>query len=712
MVFRQRALWAAPLAALWCVAACGSDVPSPFGVDAGTDAGTDADAGADADAGDPSLGPPCKDDAQCNDAVPCTFDVCDAELGRCRYTPDDSKCQDQVFCDGLEVCEPKLGCREGTAIACDDGSTCTIDTCIEATKSCTSEPRDADGDGDPDWSCGGGDCNDTSAAVSSKQPEVCGNAVDDDCDKKVDEPGCTAPKYDKCADALTVEKSGSYALSLAAAFGDYGASCAPAGSTSKDLVVAIVVPPGPPKDVDLSASVNGGEIALASVGQCGVAGSETACAQGYELPKGGKRARLRLRSLPPGAYPVYVMGSGASDVALKVSYLPGSTAPTNETCGTATPIVPGVAVQTSVIDAKEDLGSACATPLGELTWEISLSEPKDLHAWATSLDAGGKPALALWKPDCSDPKQELGCNVATQAHLFERALPAGKYLIAVSATAPTDVDLLVELKPPTAEPADETCTSGAVLAANTSVDVPLAGHTDDVSLGCVAGAVDAAYSLTLPVASDVLLVGRISDNDEGGVSLVKPACAAPSDVIACGVSSQTPVRARAHKLAAGAYRAVVETANAAPTQLSAFTRPATPPILVPFADTCATAVKIPSAGGFFQGNTANANANYDGGCDLGSQGPGGAPEQMLKLDLAAKKRVILEMKGSAYNTLLVVRKATGCPGPEVAKGCAAGYQTDRSFLDLTLDAGSYWVQVDGYAGYSGQWFLDAFIVDP
>ncbi|MBI3203636.1 MAG: hypothetical protein HYZ29_19010 [Myxococcales bacterium] len=712
MVFRQLAVWAAPLAALWCASACGSEVPSPFVVDAGTDAGADSDAAADGDADDPNLGPPCKDDAQCDDAIDCTFDACDEKLGRCRFTPDDSTCQDAVFCDGLEVCEPKLGCREGTAIACDDGSTCTIDTCIEATKSCTSEPRDADGDGDPDWSCGGGDCNDTSAAVSSKQPEVCANAVDDDCDKKVDEAGCTAPKYDKCADALKVEKSGQYALSLAAASGDYGASCVPAGSTTKDLVVAIVVPPGAQQDVDVSASVNGGEIALASVAQCGVAGSETACAQGYELPKGGKRARLRLRALAPGAYPVYVMGSGAADVALKVSYLPATTAPSNETCGTATPISPGVAVQASVIDAKEDLGSACVTPLGELTWEVTLTEPKDVHVWATSLDGGGKPALALWKPDCSDPKQELGCNVATQAHLFERALPAGKYVVALSSTAPTDVTLLVELSPPTAEPADETCASGAVLPANTSVDVPLAGHTDDVSLGCVAGAVDAAYGLTLPVTSDVLLVARISDNDEGGVSLVKPACAAPADVIACGVSSQTPLRARAHKLAAGTYRAVVETANAAPTTLTAFTRPATPPILVSFADTCATAVKIPSAGGFFQGNTANANANYDAGCDLGSQGPGGAPEQMLKLDLPGKKRVILDMAGSAYNTLLVVRRATGCPGPEVVKGCAAGYQTGRSFLDLTLDAGSYWVQVDGYAGYSGQWFLDAFIVDP
>lgn len=693
-------------------AACGSsDVPSPFKEDAGTDAGADA-AGEAGDGGDPTLGPPCKDDPQCDDGIECTFDECDQSIGRCRFTPDDTLCQDEVFCDGLEVCEPKLGCREGTAIACDDNSTCTIDTCVEATKSCINEPRDVDGDGDPDWSCGGGDCNDTDPAVSSKQLEICGNGRDDDCDKAVDEAGCSAPKHDKCADALKIEKSGQYLMSLGAAASDYGASCAPAGGSTKDVVAAVVVPAGAPADVDVIATVTGGEVALAAVGQCGVAGSETACAKGYALDKGGMLSRIRLRSLAPGAYPLYVMGSGVSDVTLKVSYLPPSEKPANETCGTAEPVVPGVSVKTSVIDAKEDLSSACSAPLGELVYEVTLAAEQDVHVWATSLDGAGKPALALWKADCSDPKQELGCNVATAGHVFERGLPAGKYYVAVSATVPTDLDVLVELLPPTAEPADETCASGAALVANKSVAVPLAGHTDDVSLGCVAGAVDAVYTLNLPAASDVLLVGRISDEDSGGVSLLKSACAAPSDQIACGVSAQTPVRARAHKVAAGSYRVVIETANAAPTILTAFTRPATPPILVPFSDTCATAVKIPPAGGFFQGNTANASADYEAGCDLGSQGPGGAPEQMLKLELAAKKRVVLDMKGSAYNTLLVVRRATACPGPEVAKACAAGYYQDRSFLDLTLDAGSYWVQVDGYAGYSGQWFLDAFIVDP
>src|SRR5258706_4007682 len=135
---------------------CGSSsVPSPFEKDAGAD-GNDSDS---KDAANPTLGGPCLDDGQCDDGIDCTLNRCDQAIQRCRFTPDNSKCQDENFCDGLEVCEPGLGCREGEAVACNDNNTCTIDSCIEATKTCKNEPRDADGDGDVDWSCGGGDCN-------------------------------------------------------------------------------------------------------------------------------------------------------------------------------------------------------------------------------------------------------------------------------------------------------------------------------------------------------------------------------------------------------------------------------------------------------------------------------------------------------------------------------------------------------------------------
>jgi hypothetical protein len=132
---------------------------------------------------------------------------------------------------------------------------------------------------------------------------------------------------------------------------------------------------------------------------------------------------------------------------------------------------------------------------------------------------------------------------------------------------------------------------------------------------------------------------------------------------------------------------------------------------VPFADGCADALPIPPTGGLFKGNTQNAKADYGAGCDQGSQPAATARDQLLKLELSSPKRVVFDMQGSGYATLLSVKQGPGCPGMELPKGCAAGYYPDRSFLDLTLSAGTYFVQVDGFNGQSGPWFLDVYVAD-
>ena len=70
------------------------------------------------------------------------------------------------------------------------------------------------------------------------------------------------------------------------------------------------------------------------------------------------------------------------------------------------------------------------------------------------------------------------------------------------------------------------------------------------------------------------------------------------------------------------------------------------------------------------------------------------------------------MDESAYRTLLDVRKGPTCPGTEVLQGCGIGQPPRRSFLDLTLDAGVYFIQIDGHALEEGPWFLDVHVVDP
>lgn len=703
--------------------ACGSpSAPNPFNLAQGGQSSAtgvgDGGQGLGASDVDETLGGPCSVDAQCDDGHDCTLDACDLELGRCRFLPDDSVCQNGLVCDGQEICSNKNGCIAGEPKTCSDGDPCTIDTCVEGTGSCESEPRDVDSDGDPDAHCGGGDCDDSQPLVSSLDDEVCSNGVDDDCDGSVDEADCGKPKNDDCLSPLAVEAPGTYALSTVAAKPDYGSSCALANPpAARDVVAAVTVPEGV-HDLRLTARSLASDVTVALFGQCGKPGTELGCAGGRPHPSGGRVAKLRVRGIEgvkPQILPAVLAADGATELTLRYEVLAPTPAPTNETCGTALELVDGEPVKAELVGVTHDVESACAPEAPELVYRFELSEPRDVELFGSSLDGDGLPVLSLRGEACSLAVDELTCSVATAAgkaaHVFRHAVPAGTYFVTVASTAPTDVLLTLQTSAPTQPPADESCAGAPTLQHGETIDVPLEGHQDDVNTGCLIGGVDAAYALTLPVKSDVLVVGRYTAGDAAAVVIAKPGCG-PDEGLVCGAGAASPARAQAHGLPAGEYRVIAESQGAQPMQLTAFVRPAVPQTLVPFADGCADALSIPLTGGSFKGNTQNAKADFGAGCDQGNQPPATAPDQLLRLELPSPKRVVFDMQGSGYATLLSVKIGPGCPGMELPKGCAAGYFPEKSFLDLTLAPGTYYVQVDGFNGQAGPWFLDVYVAEP
>jgi putative metal-binding protein len=710
------------VALLGMISACGNgSVKSPFHVDAGSEAGAagapDTDGGLNVgmDAGDLTLGGPCADDEQCEDEIPCTKDVCDQALQRCRHLPDDSPCLDAAYCNGEELCDPKLGCVSGPPVDCADADPCTIDSCVEKTHSCARSPRDGDGDGDPVWNCaGGGDCDDGDPSVHSDAKEVCKNDKDDDCDGKLDEAECVTPLHDDCTDALTIDASGFTSLSLAATALDYPTKCAPADAMLGDVVVALEVAKGDPQDVDVVVRSNDSPVSLATTTDPCEHPVQVNCS-----PSFGSVSRLRLYGLAPGVYPLYVAGKAGSELSLAVTFSAASAPPENETCGNALPLTTGQS-QTAILAAStSDLRSSCdpessndelvSVKSGELVYSFTLAQARDVRLIASPLDDYGVPQLSLRNAGCTSASNELTCRTGSPASaLYARALPAGQYFLSVASTGPGDVDVRLEESAATEPPADQGCANPPSITSGRTLDLSLTDHADAVNVGCLAGAPDSSHSLMLSQVSDVLLVARISANDTAAVSLSLPACSEQSR-LACGTSSTSPVRAHAYAVPAGTYRALVESALASPVTLTAFTRKATPATLVPFADDCSAPFEIPAVGGRFTGNTANLHADFSAGCDLGNQAKNGAPDQILHLRLETKSRVVLDMAGSKYSTMLSVRSGVTCPGTELPLACAAGRAVARSFLDMDLDSGDYYVQVDGYDGASGAWSLDVYV---
>ncbi len=220
----------------------------------------------------------------------------------------------------------------------------------------------------------------------------------------------------------------------------------------------------------------------------------------------------------------------------------------------------------------------------------------------------------------------------------------------------------------------------------------------------------AAYELTLAQASDVLVIGRFPSTESGAVSLNAPACGT-ADVLACSMGT-TPQRVSKRNVPAGSYRVVVADILGQTAQVTVLVRPTVPPTPVGKADSCVAPFTIGAAGGFFTGDTTSATADFNAGCDAPGQPIGGARDQLLKLDLAQQRRVVLDMSGSFYTTILDVRQGAACPGVEVPNACYVGFQAAKSFLDLTLAAGTYWVQLDGYNGDRGPWNLDVRVLPP
>ncbi len=86
--------------------------------------------------------------AACDDGIPCTQDLCDATTDTCMNVPRSSFCDDGLFCNGMEVCDPATGCKPGIPVDCDDGTNCTDDFCDETTGTCNNVDNQCD-DGFP-----------------------------------------------------------------------------------------------------------------------------------------------------------------------------------------------------------------------------------------------------------------------------------------------------------------------------------------------------------------------------------------------------------------------------------------------------------------------------------------------------------------------------------------------------------------------------------
>lgn len=682
--FSTRAGHAALLAlALLIVPGCGDDDAPPGGDDAGM---PPIDSGS-MDAGPrlPDGARSCTSDEDCVDGVTCTRDVCDP-AGYCRNPVDPGVCDDEIFCNGVEQCDPRRGCVPGPRETCNDDDVCTIDRCNEAGKTCEHSPRDLDGDGDPDFFCAGGsDCDDRDPTRHSEYPEVCGDAIDNDCDEQVDESTCGRAPNDVCADPLDVSAGGVFVVDTTGLGSEYTLGCLGApgsGVRRRDFVLTFTLEEA--RDVRIEAQGASTVTAIALRTECTTTASELECRNGFP-------AQVRRRSLEPGTYFAIVSADAATEVVVRVEMSEPTAPPTNETCATAQDIGTGGRITGTTVDVRDDTTTRCGGLLApELVYSFTLESEQDVRITASSLS---EEALT-WelRGAACDDASVLRCSSGAPAIGRVHLLEPGTYYIVVEGPSYAEVDfeLDVEILEPTAPPEGDLCRNPIPLELGVPTSGTLLDRQDDVSTTCGFNARDVVYSFELEERRDVTIeVGEATTSFNASV---RTECGDGATQLRCARGS--PVRTRMRDLAAGTYYVVVESFLGTSFTITATDSEPVTPVEVTGNETCETAYDIPETGGLFSGDTTTFLDDLQATC--GDQAR--SADAMFRLVLPARRRVTIDTGGSTYDTVVHLHRDSGtgtCTSrADIACDDDSG-DGSASFIDRTLDAGTYFIVVDG-----------------
>ena len=126
----------------------------------------------------------------CDDGVSCTTDTCNEVTDACKNQPSDFFCDDSLWCNGSEICDPVNGCQAGSNPCAPDGNDCTDDLCNEADDSCQ-YPCSATGPEDPccedpacssETVCGTDECIDNDGDGYGSPPDSSCPDPREDCD--------------------------------------------------------------------------------------------------------------------------------------------------------------------------------------------------------------------------------------------------------------------------------------------------------------------------------------------------------------------------------------------------------------------------------------------------------------------------------------------------------------------------------------------------
>jgi hypothetical protein len=414
---------------------------------------------------------------------------------------------------------------------------------------------------------------------------------------------------------------------------------------------------------------------------------------------GPDRTHSRIeRVLEPGKYFVFVDGYGQESGTFKMNVRTSDVLALAEVCQRAPLLVAGALQSGTTSGMADDARATCGGGAegADAAWRAEIASRSRVRVVEHSDELA--PVVHVRRA-CVDEQSELACadgggtgSDAAVTGLFD----PGTYTIFADARerdSAGSYSLLLETAPLAGAGASgDRCGDAlplAIAVAGNSGIVSADTFTarDDVSGSCGgAGAPDLVYRLDVPRRSR--FIASFGGEEAPHVLVLWGRCAQRASEMSCG-------RTIDEILAPGTYYLGVD--GASPEAFGRFTLAYALRDLTGQSNACGAAPTLVD-GRSLSASTAGATDKFATSCGATDTGAGG-PDRVFKISLSTRATVFIDVMAPGFDAAVALRKT--CPDGAGAAGdvelaCEADADTThRTTLERALEAGTYWVVVDG-----------------
>ena len=414
---------------------------------------------------------------------------------------------------------------------------------------------------------------------------------------------------------------------------------------------------------------------------------------------GPDRTHSRIeRVLEPGKYFVFVDGYGQESGTFKMKVGTSDVLALAEVCQKAPPLVAGVVQTGTTQGMADDARATCGGGAegADAAWRADIASRSRVRIVEHSDEVA--PVVHVRRA-CADEQSEVACGEgggtggdAAVTGLFD----PGAYTIFADARerdSAGSYSLSLETAPAAGSgaPGDRCGDAIPLPAGAAATSGSVTGDTfaarDDVAGSCGgAGAPDLVYRVDVPRRSR--FVASLDGEEAPHVLVLWSRCAQRASEVACG-------HAVDEILAPGTYYVGVDGASA--EAFGRFTLGYALRDLTGQGNACGAAPTLVE-GRALGASTAGATDKFVTTCGSGDAGASG-PDRVFKLSLPTRATVVIEVTSPGFDAAVALRKT--CPDGGGAAGdielaCEADADAGhRTSIERALEAGTYWVVVDG-----------------